>query len=115
MYGPKYLEDLNTMLKREGIEGDIANRGLKKLDCFSFFPSEDIGKIACERLLELAKNKSKLSQIDRFFLKFLEIDPNADLSLLSYLMFEGEYMGRLIEIGIMDCKQRQNELARLLA
>lgn len=114
VYGAKYLDELNTMLRQEGIEGDIANRGLKKLNSFSFFPSEDIGKIACERLLELAKHKSKLSQVERFFLKFLEVDPNADVSLLSYIMFEKEYMGRLIEIGIKDCKQRETELGRFL-
>lgn len=114
LYGPNYLQDLNAMLKKEGIEGDIANRGLKRLDSFSFFPSEDVGKLACERLLELAKTKVKLTQIERFFLKFLEVDPTAELSLLSYLMFEKEYLGRLIEIGIKDCKQRETELARFL-
>lgn len=114
MYGPQYLENLNAMLKQEGIEGDIANRGLKKLDSFAFFPSEDIGKLACERLVQLSKRKEKLSQIERFFLKFLEIDPNADLSLLSYLMFEKEYLGRLIEVGIKDCQAREAELGRFL-
>ncbi len=114
VYGAKYLDTLNAMLKQEGIEGDIANRGLKKLDSFSFFPSEDIGKIACERLLELSKHKEKLTQVERFFLKFLEVDPNADLSLLSYLMFEKEYLGRLIEIGMKDCRQREAELGRFL-
>lgn len=114
LYGPNYLKELNAMLKQEGIEGDIANRGLKKLDAFAFFPSEDIGRLACERLLELAKSKTKLTQIERFFLKFLEVDPNAELSLLSYLMFEKEYLGRLIEIGIKDCRSRESELGRFL-
>lgn len=114
MYGPQYLDNLNAMLKKEGIEGDIANRGLKKLDSYAFFPSEDIGKLACERLVELSKSKGKLSQIERFFLKFLEIDPNADLSLLSYLMFEKEYLGRLIEVGMKDCRAREAELGRFL-
>lgn len=114
VYGSQFLAQLNTMLKEEGIQGDIANRGLKRLDAFSFFPSEDIGKIACERLLELSKTKEKLSQVERFFLKFLEVDPEADLSLLSYLMFEKEYIGRLIEIGIKDCRQRERELGRFL-
>lgn len=114
LYGPNYLQDLNAMLKREGIRGDIANRGLKKIEAFSFFPSEDLGKIACERLIQLSRTKSKLSQVERFFLKFLEVDPNADLDLLSYLMFEKNYMAQLIEIGIRDCKQRESDLTQFL-
>lgn len=114
IYGPDYLEKLNEMLRAEGIEGDIANRGLKKIESFSLFPSQDIGRIACERLLELSKTKSKLSQVERFFLKFLEVDPNANLDLLSYLMFEKEYIGRLIEIGIQDCRRQESALRQFL-
>ncbi|MDO8528030.1 MAG: patatin-like phospholipase family protein [Deltaproteobacteria bacterium] len=114
LYGPTYLEDINTMLRNKKIKGDIANRGLKKIEAFSFFPSEDIGKIACERLMKLSRNKAKLSQVERFLLKFMEVDPKADMDLLSYLLFEKEYIGSLIDIGIKDCKAREKELARFL-
>lgn len=115
LYGPNYLHDLNEMLKKEGIRGDIANRGLKKIEAFAFFPSEDLGKIACERLIKLSRTKSKLSQVERFFMKFLEVDPTADLDLLSYLMFEKEFMTNLIDIGIKDCKQCETDLAQFFS
>ncbi|OGQ48423.1 MAG: hypothetical protein A3H42_00625 [Deltaproteobacteria bacterium RIFCSPLOWO2_02_FULL_46_8] len=115
LYGPNYLHDLNEMLKKEGIRGDIANRGLKKIEAFAFFPSEDLGRIACERLIKLSRTKSKLSQVERFFMKFLEVDPTADLDLLSYLMFEKGFMSDLIDIGIKDCKQRETDLAQFLS
>ncbi len=114
LYGEKYLGDLNQMLKREGIQGDIANRGLKKIEAHPLFPSEDFGQMATEKLLRLSRTKKKISPVERFFLKFLEVDPNADLDLLSYLLFDPEYLGSLIEIGYRDCRAHENELAKFL-
>ncbi|MDP2600437.1 MAG: patatin-like phospholipase family protein [Deltaproteobacteria bacterium] len=114
VYGPDYLKKLNEMLRAEGIEGDIANRGLKKIESYPLFPSEDFGSIATERLLKISRSKNKLSSVERFFLKFMEIDPNADLDLLSYLMFDKEYIGALIETGIRDARAHESELGKFL-
>lgn len=113
-YGAGFLPEINRMLSEKGIQGDIANRGLKKIEVFSLFPSADLGKLACERLVQLSRTKKTLNQIERFFLRFLEIDPNAELELLSYLMFDKEYIRNLIEIGIADCQKRETELNRFL-
>ena len=48
------------------------------------------------------------------FLKFMEVDPNADLDLLSYLMFDREYIGALIETGIKDARAHESELGKFL-
>lgn len=113
-YGEKFLDEINQMLLEKGIRGDIANRGLKKIEAFSLFPSKDLGKLACERLLQLSRSKKTLNRIERFFLRFLEIDPNVELELLSYLMFDKEYLHQLIEIGIADCQAKEEELSRFL-
>lgn len=115
LYGPDYLEKLNAMLKSEGIRGDIANRGLKKIEPFSIAPSENIGHIATEHLRRLSKKKGKLAQVERFFLRFLEIDPKADLDLLSYLMFSRDYLNDLIDLGIRDAKAHEESIARFLS
>lgn len=114
VYGSDYLERLNEMLQDEGIQGDIASRGLRKIEAFSLFPSEPIGKIATEHLMDLSRKKKNMTQVERFFLKFLEIDPQADIDLLSYLMFDPDYIQDLIELGIRDAKRQEEELGRFL-
>src|SRR5262249_33044325 len=45
VYGKDFLKELNAMLHHRNIRGDIANRGLKRLNVFRIRPSEDIGEI----------------------------------------------------------------------
>ncbi len=115
VYGTDYVEKINTMLKEKGIQGDIANRGLKKIESFALFPSEPIGKIATEKFLQVSRTKKNLTQVERFFLKFVETEEGVDVDLLSYLMFDREYLEALMDLGYHDAQADEERLGTFLS
>lgn len=107
LYGKTFLKDLNAMLHRRNIKGDIANRGLKRLHVLRIRPSEDIGEIFGH---VFRRGRDKLSSFEKFLVRFLDIDSSSGVDFLSYISFLPEYVKKLLDLGFEDARRHHNEL-----
>jgi NTE family protein len=103
-YGPGFADSLNEELRRGG------QRGLRHLEVVYVRASQDIGVLAAEycRSAEFAKRVRGL--VGRVLRRLADGESEADL--LSYVLFDGEFAGRLIEIGRADARAKHDSLVR---
>ncbi len=71
-------------------------------------PSEDLGKLS-------AQYEPRLPKSFRFMTRNLGTHKTESPDSLSLLMFQGDYMHRLIEVGERDAERRQDEIRELVA
>ena len=81
--------------------------GLRVLDLVFIRPSEDIGQLA-------AKYEVRLPFFFRHLLRSAGVRETTNPDLLSLLMFDPEYLKRLMEIGEADGEARADDIAALL-
>jgi NTE family protein len=81
--------------------------GLRVLDLVFIRPSEDIGQLA-------AKYEVRLPFFFRHLLRSAGVRETRNPDLLSLLMFDPEYLKRLMEIGEADGEARADDIAALL-
>jgi len=108
LHGESFLEDMNAMLKKKKIIGDIADRGLKKLHALRIRPSQDIGEIFRVAFRKL--DKKKFTAFEKFIVRFLDIDPNSGVDFLSYISFIPEYLKQLLDLGFEDARTHHAQL-----
>jgi NTE family protein len=103
-WGAGFADALNEELAKAGVGA------LRPLDVVYVRASRDIGELAAEyvRSQEFAKRTRGL--VARAMRRIAEGESEADL--LSYVLFDGEFCGRLIEIGRADARARHEALAR---
>jgi len=107
-FGPGFVGALNEELGRGGDEG-----ALRPLDVVYVRASDDIGVLAADyvRSAEFAKRVRGI--LGRVMRRVVEGESEADF--LSYVMFDGVFAGRLIEIGRRDARARHEELVKFFA
>ena len=88
------LRRLNKVLEMVP-DGQPAPDGLRPIDILVLRPSKDLGRLAAEY-------KGKLPRSLRFMLRGLGAHRVRRPDLLSYLLFEEPYVGRLVELGYED-------------
>ncbi|MCG8463046.1 MAG: patatin-like phospholipase family protein, partial [Holophagales bacterium] len=98
------LERLNGVVKRLGPE---ERDGLKPIRLVLMRPSEDLGRLAGDLDPRLPKSL-------RFLVRNLGSEETRSPDFLSLLLFQPEYVGRLIEIGERDVESRLEELRSLI-
>lgn len=76
---------------------------LTTVETMTIKPSENLDAIAL-------RHYDKLPKGIRTLLKFIGVDDSSESSLLSYLMFEGEYCQELIELGFRDAIEKQRQM-----
>jgi NTE family protein len=106
-FGADFEARLNRELRKNG------GSPLLSLDVVYVRASQDIGVLAAEyaRSAEFAKrNRGILGTVIR---RIAEGEKEADL--LSYVLFDGPFAGRLIEIGRADARARHDELVGFFA
>lgn len=108
LYGKEYLGDLNTMIAKKNIRGDVASRGLKRLNILRIRPSQDIAQIF-SRCFQRGKDKH-FGSFEKFLIRALDIDPRGGTDFLSYLCFMPEYLKELLDLGFEDARQQHNQL-----
>ncbi len=111
LHGKNFLKDLNRMIKRQNIRGDIANRGLKRLKVLRIRPSEDIGELFSH---SFRHHRENLSAFEKFLVRFLDIDPSGGVDFLSYISFMPEYLKKLLDLGFEDARKHHSELKEFL-
>jgi NTE family protein len=106
-YGPSFADQLNEELGREG------ESALKPLDVVYVRASQDIGVLAADyvRSPEFARRVRGL--LGRALRRIAEGEREADL--LSYVLFDGAFADRLIELGRQDARARHAELVAFFA
>jgi NTE family protein len=106
-FGPGFAAALNEELGRSG------ESALKTLDVVYIRASEDIGVMAAQyvRSPEFARRVRGL--LGRVLRHIAEGEEEADL--LTYVLFDGEFCGRLIETGWRDARMQHDELVAFFA
>ena len=101
VYGPDFVERINT----EAISrGEAPHHIVRKL---AISPSVDIGRIAGDHL-----RRHRSSWIGRkAWLRLLDLGEGSESDLASYLLFDGKFASRLMDLGRADAAARREELA----
>src|SRR5262245_36064359 len=81
---------------------------LRRVDLLVLRPSMDLGRLANEF-------EAELPNPFRFLVRGLGSRETRSNDLLSLVMFQGDYIARLIELGETDAKARADEIDRFLA
>jgi len=98
------LERINSLLSELPPE---KRGGMRKIEIMVLRPSVDLGKLAREYEPDLPRGF-------RFLTRGLGTRETTSPDFLSLLMFQPDYIARLIEIGEADARERCDELGRLV-
>ncbi len=106
-FGATFSEHLNQELVLSG------ESPLKPLDVVYIRASQDIGVLAAQYVRSPIFASRVHGLIGRVLRRIADGEKEADL--LTYVLFDGEFCGRLIEIGWSDARARHDELVGLFA
>jgi NTE family protein len=87
----------------------------RKLETLVFTPSEDLGRIANDHLKRHLPNW-KVGAFPRYLLRKAALDDATwEADWAAYLMFDGGYAGRLIDLGLEDARRRASDIQAFFA
>jgi NTE family protein len=99
------LQQLNGLIDR--LPPDARNTD-RHIDLLVLRPSQDLGRLANEF-------EADLPRAFRFLLRGLGSSETRSNDLLSLLMFQPDYLARMIELGEADARARQADIDRFMA
>jgi len=99
------LEQINGLVDRRPIE---SHDGLRHIDLLILRPSQDLGRLANQFEVDLPRGF-------RFLLRGLGSRETRSNDLLSLLMFQQDYIARLIALGEADARSRAAEIETFMA
>jgi NTE family protein len=103
-FGPDFMERLNETARRDG------RQGFRRVRELVIRPSADLGVLAGQ-ILESMPAERRRSPLLRLAARNLsQGQPSHEADLLSYLLFDGEFLRPLTELGFRDAKAREEEL-----
>jgi NTE family protein len=104
-FGPEFLEKINETAQRE------RGQTFRRIDDLVIRPSADLGRLAGQILMNMdeARQRSPLIRMAARNLTDGTRTPESDL--LSYLLFDGEFLAPLAELGYRDAEAREDDLA----
>jgi NTE family protein len=105
-FGPEFVEKLNEAALMRG------GHQFRPINTLVVRPTEGIGKLAAEHI-----RKGKLRAgpaLTKQLLKLLDVGVAEDADLASYLLFDGGFARRLIDLGRSDAHARRAELLTFL-
>jgi NTE family protein len=114
VYGRDYLDKLNQRMRKEGLRGDIASRGLKRIRAVEIHPSDYISEIFKRWYQKQRKSTFQFSAFEKLMVRILDIDPTTGSDLLSYLTFAPEYLHELFELGFEDARTQRGKLIEIM-
>ncbi len=107
-FGDQYLPRINAMLERNEVTGDIADRGLKRIELLKIQPSVNLAELFVECFEKSAKNN--FTMFEKMLIRALDIDTVSGAEFLSYLMFNKLYLHRLVDLGFDDARAQHDKL-----
>ena len=103
-FGPGYVDRLNSVAERE------RGQRFRKIENCVIRPSADLGALAAQILENMPSDRSR-SPLLRLATRGLGSGRRpAEADLLSYLLFDGEFLAPLTELGFADARAREEEL-----
>ncbi len=99
------LERINQLLTERAAPRAL---DLRKVDLFVLRPSQDLGEVAAEF-------EPRLPRLFRFLTRRLGTRNTRSADLLSAIMFQSDYVARLIEIGEADAAAQEDKILSFLA
>jgi NTE family protein len=100
-----HMQQINALIDRM----PAARRdGLRHIDLLVIRPSEDLGKLANEY-------EAELPRAFRFLTRGMGTRETRSNDMLSLVMFQSDYVRRLIEMGEADAAARASEIQRFVA
>jgi NTE family protein len=114
VYGADFLQKMNGALLERSIRRDIALRGLKKLDMYSIFPSQDIREIFRDCLEDAETMKEGLTTFEKWLLRVLDVDLVQGLDFLTFILFIPKYISKLLDLGFEDARHHHDKLVEFL-
>ncbi len=106
-YGPDFLERINEVALRE------RGQQFRRIDDLVIRPSADLGRLAGQILRNISDTRAR-SPLIRLAAHNLGggRGRSSESDLLSYLLFDGEFLAPLAELGFSDAASREEELCR---
>jgi NTE family protein len=101
-YGPGFTEALSAQARKRGA------LDYRFVNCLRVRPSEDIGRLADEHLKKGRLRGDPI--LTRRLFKMLDLGVDTEADLASYLLFDGPFCRRLIEMGRADAQARRHDL-----
>jgi NTE family protein len=101
-YGGQFIEALSDEARKRGAQE------YRYVTCMRVRPSEDIGRLANDHLKRGRLRGDPILTKRLFNLLDLGVESEADLA--SYLLFDGPFCRRLIEMGRADAQARRDDL-----
>lgn len=101
-FGDDYLDKLSGAARARGGEG------YRPVNCLALKPTEDIGKIAADHV-----NRGKFrghAMLAKQLFKLLYLGGDIEADLASYVLFDGGFARRLMDMGRADAAARKHEL-----
>jgi len=114
IYGKDYLEKVNQGMVKQGLKGDIASRGLKKIKAIEIHPSEFISTLFIRWFQRQDKRAFEFSSFEKLLIRLLDIDPRSGKDLMSYLTFAPTYLQELFELGFQDAQREKNRIIEMM-
>jgi NTE family protein len=101
-FGPGFAQTLSTEARKRGAQD------YRYVRCLGIHPSVDIGRLANEHL-KRGRLRGDPILTKRLF-KLLDLGVESEADLASYLLFDGPFCRRLIDMGRADANARKGEL-----
>lgn len=115
VFGDDYIPKINKYLKKQGIIGDIASRGLRKLRYVEILPSEFVSEIFERWFNKARKNGTfEFSSMEKLLTRLMDVNTDGAIEMLSYLTFAKDYLKELLDLGYEDAKRQRNRLIEIM-
>jgi NTE family protein len=101
-YGPDFVATLSAEARRCGAPA------YRQVNCLRVRPSEDIGRLANDHLKRGRLRGDPI--LTRRLFNMLDMGGETEADLASYLLFDGPFCRRLIEMGRADAQARKDDL-----
>ena len=109
-YGASFEQEINAELGSTG-----SGSSLRAVDSICIEPSEDLGALAADHVASASFASRDQGIAARLVARIAGGDPARMGDLLAYLLFDGRFTAKLVELGRADARARHAELCAMYA
>ena len=106
VYGPDFLERINEVADRD------RGQQFRRIEDVVVRPSADLGRLAGEILRSISSTRGRSPLLRLAARNLAGGGRGHEADLLSYLLFDGEFLAPLAELGFSDARSHEEELCR---